>query len=113
MNMHLLVEKPIATSMSEVEKLYQTSERQELVLMTDYTFLYNSVIQKIFKTIENNELGNLQYQFERSNLGPIRTDVSVIWDLLTHDISILSSIIKDLPTKINSSGLLRKDKKIS
>ena len=57
--------------------------------MTDYTFLYNSVIQKIFKTIENNELGNLQYlQFERSNLGPIRTDVSVIWDLLTHDISI-------------------------
>tara|TARA_Y100000816_G_scaffold68862_1_gene46015 strand:+ start:5182 stop:6153 length:972 start_codon:yes stop_codon:yes gene_type:complete len=112
MNIHLLVEKPIATSMSEVEELYQTSESKELVLMTDYTFLYNSVIQKIFKTIENNELGNLQYlQFERSNLGPIRTDVSVIWDLLTHDISILSSIIKDLPKKINSSGLLRKDKK--
>ena len=40
MNMHLLVERPIATSMSEVEELYQTSERKELVLMTDYLAYY-------------------------------------------------------------------------
>ena len=112
MNINLLVEKPIATSTKEVNHLYEISEKKNLILMTDYTFLYNSVIQEIFQIIDSNELGKLQYlQFERSNLGPIRTDVSVVWDLLTHDISILSCIIKDLPNRINSSGLLRKNQK--
>lgn len=112
MEINTLVEKPLATSIEQVSELHSLAEENNVELMTDYTFLYNPVIKKIIDTVNENELGKLQYlQFERSNLGPIRTDVSVVWDLLTHDISILGCLINKKPIEINSSGLIRGDNK--
>lgn len=112
MEINTLVEKPLATSSEQVRELHSLAEENNVNLMTDYTFLYNPVIKKIIDTINQNDLGKLQYlQFERSNLGPIRTDVSVVWDLLTHDISILGCLINENPIEINSSGLIREDNK--
>jgi len=108
MGINTLVEKPLATSTKEVQELHALADKNKVTLMTDYTFLYNPVIKKIINTVKNDELGSIQYlQFERSNLGPIRTDVSVVWDLLTHDISILGSLINEKPLRVNSSGLIR------
>ena len=68
-------------------------------------FLYDSTIQYIQKIVENGAIGDLIHiSFERSNLGPIRTDVNSSWDLSTHDISILLALVNEMPLDISSEG---------
>ncbi len=57
-------------------------------------------------------LGEVQYiSFSRKNLGPIRNDVDVDYDLTSHDLSIIKKIFNKLP-KIKSHkkySLLKKN----
>ena len=50
--------------------------------------------------------------FERTNLGPVRTDVSCLWDLATHDISIACALLDDYPKIVSSGGYSIKSSKI-
>jgi predicted dehydrogenase len=89
-SIHCLVEKPLTTSLSEAKDLFQKSEEYERSLMVDYTFLYDDGISTLRNLVLSGELGNIMHvSFERSNLGPIRTDTNSAWDLSTHDLSIL------------------------
>ena len=77
--------------------------------MVDHIYLYNASIQMIKKIIDRGDLGNLIHlSFYRTNLGPIRTDVSALWDLTTHDVSILNNFINKKYKKIVASGFKRK-----
>jgi len=61
--------------------------------MVDHTFLYTGTVNKIKEIINNGDLGELLYfDSERINLGLIQPDINVIWDLATHDISIMDHI---------------------
>ena len=103
-NIHVLVEKPITVDVGEAKELYEIS-KNNLVLLTDHTFLYSSAFQYISEYIKSGELGELVHiSFERTNLGPIRTDVSCLWDLSTHDISMLNSIISEEVLSLSASG---------
>lgn len=102
---HVLVEKPISTKASEAEELIQIAEKNNLVILVDHTFLYNDAINFAIEKIQDGEIGSLLHiNFERTNLGPIRTDVSCLWDLTTHDISILNAMTSSEPTKIKASS---------
>ena len=97
-NINVLVEKPITTNLSEAEELYNLASKKNKVLLTDHTFLYNTSINYIHEMIEKKEIGELLHiSFERTNLGPIRSDVSSLWDLATHDVSIMNAFIKKIP----------------
>ena len=102
---HLLVEKPLTSNLLEAEELFNIANQNDLVLLTDHTFLYNTSIMYIIEFIKNGELGELIHiSFERTNLGPIRTDVSCLWDLATHDISIMNALIDEEILSLNASG---------
>lgn len=102
---HVLVEKPLATKVSEAEELIQIADQNNLVILVDHTFLYNDAINFAIQKIQDGEIGSLLHiNFERSNLGPIRTDVSCLWDLTTHDISILNAITSSEPSEIKASS---------
>ena len=63
--------------------------------MVDHTYLYTGAIQKIKELIDNNSLGEIQYiDSTRINLGVFQSDVNVLWDLATHDISICAFLLK-------------------
>ena len=103
---HCLVEKPITTNLKEAIKLYDFALKNKLEILVDHTFLYDPSMTYIKNIISKKALGELLHiSFERTNFGPIRYDVSAIWDLATHDISILSALFEFLPTDINSTGL--------
>jgi len=107
---HVLVEKPLATSFSESKELGELANTKEVTLLTDHTFLYNEAINYAINYIQNGEIGNLLHiSFERNNLGPIRTDTSCLWDLTTHDVSILNSITDLDPVNISSYGFKSKN----
>ena len=102
---HVLVEKPLTTSKKEAEMLFSIAKNNNVTLLTDHTFLYNSSIKYLKNLIENNELGDILHcSFERTNLGPIRTDVSCLWDLATHDVSIVNALIDDNLINVDAGG---------
>ena len=104
-NVHTIVEKPLTTKLTEAIELYDLAEKNNLTLLTDHTFLYNTSVKYINELIKNKEIGDLMHiSFERTNLGPIRSDVSCLWDLATHDISIMNLFIEDEVDNFSSAG---------
>ena len=102
---NVLVEKPLSTKADEANELINIADEKNLVLLVDHTFLYNEAINFAIKSIQDGEIGSLLHiNFERTNLGPIRSDVSCLWDLTTHDVSILNAITPEEPTQIKASS---------
>ena len=73
--------------------------------MVGHTFLYSPPVLKISELIRNNELGNIKYiALTRINLGRIKHDTNVLWDLAPHDFSIILEWMGQLPQKIQVMG---------
>jgi len=93
---HVFVEKPFTSRSTEAEELIELAAKKNLTIMVDHTFLFTGAVRKIRELIDNNTLGNLYYYDSmRVNLGLFQHDVSVIWDLAPHDLSIMDYLIKN------------------
>ncbi|MFC2169329.1 Gfo/Idh/MocA family protein [Acidobacteriota bacterium] len=103
---HVLVEKPLATTSCDCEDLIELAEANELILFVGHVFLYNSAVKKLKELIDRGKLGNIIHiTANRLNLGPVRSDVNVLWDLAPHDISIILELIGRMPVSVNCQGL--------
>ena len=60
-NKHVLVEKPITTTIKDAEELIQIAQKNNLRLMVDHTFVYTSAIRKIKDIIDSGQLGDILY----------------------------------------------------
>lgn len=102
---HALIEKPLTTSSREAARLVQLAQAQCRVLMVGHVFEYNAAIRVVDDLIKSGELGEIYYMsFERTNLGPVRTDVSALWDLATHDASIMCDFMSTSPISVTAKG---------
>lgn len=102
---HVLVEKPLATTIKEGEHLVELSHKYKRTLMVGHTFLYNSGVRKVRECIESGSAGTIYYlDATRTNLGPIREDVNALWDLAPHDISIFNYLLGAKPYAASASG---------
>jgi len=99
---HILVEKPLSLSLLEVKKLNKIAKRKKRHIFVDYPFLFSGTVNFIKKIIDKKEYGNILQIESYREQAPVRRDANVIWDLCTHDISILNFLIKKLPCKIKS-----------
>jgi predicted dehydrogenase len=98
---HVLVEKPLTSSASDGAKLAGLAERSGLVLMCDHTYCYTPAVQQIRDLIRGGEIGEVQFvDSVRINLGLVRDDVDVLWDLAPHDLSILDFVLPDDVTPV-------------
>jgi predicted dehydrogenase len=102
---HVLCEKPLCTSSDETAALDKLASEKKLILAVGYLFIFNSGILALKELISNKELGILHYfNVARSNLGPIRSDVNVVYDLTSHDLSILNFLLNGTPQNIVAVG---------
>jgi len=98
---HVLVEKPLATSLAEVEQIGKVASKKNLVAMVGHTFLYNAAVRYVKKMIDSGEVGEVRYIYsQRLNLGRIRSDVDALWNLGPHDVSIIQYWLGD-PTPLS------------
>ncbi|MFA5175700.1 MAG: Gfo/Idh/MocA family oxidoreductase [Candidatus Nanoarchaeia archaeon] len=103
---HVLVEKPITDDVSDAEELIKIAEKEKVVLMVGHIFKYNPAVIQLKKIIESGELGSLRYlEAKRVGLGPIRKDVSALWDLATHDIYVSNFLIGNSPISVSYQGV--------
>lgn len=102
---HVFVEKPFTSNSAQGEELVELAARKNLTIMVDHTFLFTGAVRKIKELTESGTLGDLYYYDSlRVNLGLFQHDVSVIWDLAPHDLSIMDHIIKAEPEAIVATG---------
>ncbi len=104
---HILVEKPLARSMKEVEEIGKLAAAKNLVAMVGHTFLFNSAVRYVKELIDSGELGDVRYVYSRRlNLGRIRSDIDALWNFAPHDISIIQYWLGDLePIKVTRCGV--------
>ncbi|MBU2541468.1 MAG: Gfo/Idh/MocA family oxidoreductase [Candidatus Omnitrophica bacterium] len=111
---HVLCEKPLAVKSKQSKELLSLARKKKRVLMVGYVFLYNNGIIGLKEYIKKRELGKILYlHFTRTNLGPIRDDVDVIYDLASHDISIASFLLEAWPRSVSASAGFFLRKKIA
>ena len=102
---HVFVEKPFTSTVQQGEQLLELAERKNLKIMVDHTFLFSGAVRKIKELVDAGKLGALYYfDSTRVNLGLFQHDVSVVWDLAPHDLSIMDHIIGVKPEAVVATG---------
>jgi predicted dehydrogenase len=102
---HILVEKPFTSSVAEAEELVAIGDRNNLIIMVDHTFLFTGAVRKIKDLVDKNVLGELiYYDSVRINLGLFQRDINVVWDLATHDFSIMDYLFSHKAVSVNCVG---------
>ncbi|HEV8138741.1 MAG TPA: Gfo/Idh/MocA family oxidoreductase, partial [Pyrinomonadaceae bacterium] len=102
---HVLVEKPLTSTVREAEELIELANKNGRTLMVDHTFIYTGAIRKMKEILKSGELGELLYfDSVRINLGLFQRDINVIWDLAPHDLSIMDYLIERQPLGLSALG---------
>ena len=103
---HVLVEKPLASDTSQVQRLIDMAQKRNRVLMVDHTFVYTGSVRKIRELVESGGLGEIYYYDSvRVNLGLFQHDVNVLWDLAVHDLAIMDYVLPFRPCAVSATGL--------
>ena len=102
---HVLIEKPLATTVEQAQELALLAAERGLVLMVGHTFVFSPPVRKIKELIANGQVGPIYYiETTRVNLGLFQKDVSVLWDLGPHDLSILMYWLEEVPSSVSARG---------
>jgi predicted dehydrogenase len=102
---HVFVEKPFTSTSAQAEELIELAARKHLHIMVDHTFLFSGAVRKIRQLVDDGTLGPLYYfDSTRVNLGLFQHDVSVVWDLAPHDLSIMDYLIGVTPEAVVATG---------
>ena len=102
---HVLVEKPLTSTVRDAEELIELAERNRRTLMVDHTFVYTGAVRKIKEILTSGDIGDLLYfDSVRINLGLFQRDINVLWDLAPHDLSIMDYLIERQPIGVSALG---------
>ena len=105
---HVLVEKPLTASAAQAAELVALAGEVERVLLVDHIFLYTPSVAKMAELVRRGEVGDiLFFDSVRINLGVFQHDVSVLWDLAPHDLSIIDHLIGREPESVLAIGASR------
>ncbi len=102
---HVLVEKPLAMRSADALTLTETARQQGRVLMVGHVFEYNPAVVALRDMVQRGDLGRVLYLYSaRLNLGIIRDDLNVMWNLAPHDFSIINYVLGEQPAAIAARG---------
>ncbi len=98
---HVLLEKPITTTLAEADELLRIAAEHDLIFQVGHLERFNPVILALHKYLKQPGF------IESVRLAPFKprgTDVNVVLDLMIHDIDIIQHIVGSRVKQINSIG---------
>jgi len=98
---HILIEKPITTTVEEAEELVSLAEQNNVILQVGHVERFNPVIQTIKEFVYQPKFIE---SMRLSNFDPRVADIGVILDLMIHDIDIVLSFVKSNLKSIEAYG---------
>ena len=97
---HVFVEKPITSTIEQANKLIEIKKNNKLIGQVGHVERFNSAFLSI-----KDALNPMFIESHRLSSYPSRgTDVSVVLDLMIHDIDIVLSLVDSKITKISANG---------
>jgi predicted dehydrogenase len=102
MGIDVLVEKPMASTLAEADKLLEVAKRNKRILQVGHVERFNPAVRAVEPVV------NRPLFFEVHRLGvftPRSLDVDVIYDLMIHDLDILLAMVKEPVTEVKAVGI--------
>jgi predicted dehydrogenase len=99
---HVLVEKPIAATLEEGQRLIEKARSVDLQLMVGHIIRFNPATQLLKRKLQEGELGRI-YQIVSRRVGPFPArirDVGVIVDLAPHDLDVMRFLTGMNPKRV-------------
>lgn len=102
---HVLVEKPLASTIDDAVDLACLADALDLTLMVGHTFLFSPRVEEVDRLLKSGAVGRIHYvTSQRLNLGLFRSDANVIWDLGPHDLSIVMHLLNEVPERVQTAA---------
>ncbi|MEA2493708.1 MAG: hypothetical protein QOJ29_1619 [Thermoleophilaceae bacterium] len=102
---HCFVEKPLAQSVADAERVVEAAEQTRKVLMVGHLLEYHPGVRKLKEVADSGDLGDIRYIYgNRLNLGKLRGDENALWSLGAHDVSVLLYLADEEPDELNAFG---------
>lgn len=89
--LHVLIEKPIASSLEEGRKLVEAAAHAKRLLAVGHIERFNPAVRELQQRLAAGEIGRI-FQIQARRLGPFPArirDVGVVIDLATHDVDVM------------------------
>jgi predicted dehydrogenase len=100
---HVLIEKPIAASISEAESLVNAAAESHCILQVGHIERFNPAFQELSKVLKTEDILALEAQ-RMSPYSDRANDVSVVLDLMIHDIDLLLELAGSPVIRLTASG---------
>lgn len=102
---HVLVEKPLALSVADAERIADAAARSARVLLVGHLMVFHPAVVRLREMLRSGELGTLHYVHStRANLGRIRQDENALWSFGPHELSMLDYLLDHEPVSITARG---------
>lgn len=101
----VFVEKPMALSSREGEELVELADKGKRILMAGHILQYHPAVVRLKELVAAGELGKIEYIYSnRLNIGQVRSEENIWWSFAPHDVSVILSILGEMPSRIHAFG---------
>lgn len=102
---HVFVEKPMAQTVEQAERLVTLADAQDRRLMVGHLLLYHPAFRYVEDAIRDGRLGDVYYLYsQRVNLGIIRQRENAFESLAPHDLSVALAFLDRAPVAVSAQG---------
>lgn len=102
---HCFVEKPLAQSVAEAERVVAAAAEADRVLMVGHLLEYHPGLELLGEIAAAGELGDIHYIYgNRLNLGKLRAEENALWSLGAHDVSVVLRLAGEEPSECTAAG---------
>ena len=99
---HLLIEKPITTTLGEADDLLELAQRQGAVVQTGHVERFNRAVRAALPYVDQPRF------IESDRLAPFTmrgADVAVVLDLMIHDIDLVRTLVGSAVSEVRATGI--------
>ena len=102
---HCFVEKPLAQSVADAERVVAAAAAAGRVLMVGHLLEYHPGVILLKEMVDSGDLGDVHYLYSnRLNLGKLRADENALWSLGAHDVSVVLRLLEEEPVEVEAHG---------
>lgn len=101
----VFVEKPLALSVSDGQRMVRAAEQTGRVLMVGHLLEYHPAVVELERLVRAGGLGRLQYLYSnRLNLGRFRREENALWSFAPHDVAVVLRLVGESPIEVVATG---------
>ena len=113
-NKNVFVEKPLCLSLKDAIEIKKLSLEVNKIVFVGHLLHYHNGFHELKNIVKLGKIGSLQIiKANRLNFGAIRQKESVLFDLASHDISMILSITETMPKKVEVNAIFNNSKNIA